>query len=710
MGVCCAAPVSFDRRSEKYIPCCTLITENFFAATQPDKNDAATFFSTMRSALCSLLQCSPSDANAFLIRACSHNAVTSEALDAFLSKTGAQKALPDVHRARVMHIWMTYDTDNSGDLTYVEIKNLVAGLSLPEALTKRILSAFKDTGKTVHYAAFERAYLAATAFNELGYVFDELTNNAKVMSRATFANFMRNVQLGPADDAFLDDTLTSLGCVDAEELDKKHFVAFLSSGRFCGAVKRERLDAPYHDMTRPLCEYFINSSHNTYLTGDQLTSRSSPLMYKESLVDGCRCVELDCWNGSNREPIVYHGYTRTSKILFADCIRVIKEYAFETSPYPVILSLEVHTSLSQQDRMAEILEDILGDVLLKPAWGPSEKPTFPFTPEQLRHRILVKSKRGNFPYGEVGVDKDEDEDEDDGVGVETSNEDYRLAKEERQRIKSSGGNATGVSAKLSALISIESAAYKGLDDLAYLEQRQPYHCTSFSEGKGRHALQASLPGFVRVNAVCLSRIYPAGSRFDSSNFNPQPFWNCGCQLVALNWQSRRTFEWRLNRAVFLDNGGSGYLLKPPYLRPAAHDSRASSEHFSLCVEVISGFCLPKPRKGNKGDVVDPLVSLFVEGPDMDTEPRLTKAISNNGFHPVWRGTGATEFFWEVRRRSMSSLVLQVFDKDKLSSDGLLGEAIVPLKLLRKGYRRVALHDVSGYFIPGACIMCRISYV
>ncbi|KPA77133.1 putative mitochondrial phosphoinositide-specific phospholipase C [Leptomonas pyrrhocoris] len=708
MGVCFTKPADFDRRSDKYIPSCTLITEDFFNNNAPDKNEGASFFSSMRTALCNLLQCNPEEANAFLIRACRCNARTSEALDAFLNKTLAQKALPDVNRAYVMQAWMTYDRDNSGDLAYAEIKNMVHGLNFPEALARSILAAFKDSNKTVSYTAFEQAYEEATAFNELGYVFDEVANNSKVMSRAVFTEFMRDVQQGPFDSAFVEDTLASLGCVDADEIDKKHFIAFLSSNRFCGAMKRDRMYNVYQDMNHPICEYFINSSHNTYLTGDQLMSESSPLMYKEALLEGCRCVELDCWNGGNHEPIVYHGYTRTSKILFVDCIKVIKEYAFEASPYPVILSLEVHTSVSQQDRMAEIMKHEFGDLLFIPPWGPNEKPTFDFTPHNLRHKILLKSSRSDFFYDDGSGGDADDEDEVQERAAEAANEEYRHAKEERTRHKRSGTRAA--SAKLSTLISIESVAYKGVDDLSYLAERQPYHCTSYSEDKGRKVLQASTAGFIRVNTACLSRVYPAGARFDSSNYNPQQFWNCGCQLVALNWQSRRTVEWRLNRAVFMDNGRCGYVLKPQYLRPTDGSSRVTSEQFSLSTEIISGFCLPKPRKGSKGDIVDPLVSLFIEGPEMDNSPKLTKAISNNGFHPVWRGTGANEFVWEVRRRSMSSLIIQVFDKDRLSSDGLLGEAIVPLKLLQGGYRRVELHDVSGYFIPGACILCNISYV
>lgn len=61
--------------------------------------------------------------------------------------------------------------------------------------------------------------------------------------------------------------------------------------------------------------------------------------------------------------------------------------------------------------------------------------------------------------------------------------------------------------------------------------------SSFDEKQATILLKESPIEFVNYNKHQLSRVYPAGTRFDSSNFMPQVFWNAGCQLVALNYQS-----------------------------------------------------------------------------------------------------------------------------------------------------------------------------
>lgn len=86
-------------------------------------------------------------------------------------------------------------------------------------------------------------------------------------------------------------------------------------------------------------------------------------MYQKVLKSGCRCIERkdllssltvsrllgwERWRPRDLSRTLStlfansQGHTLTSRIKFREVIKVIADYAFVASPYPVILSIELH--------------------------------------------------------------------------------------------------------------------------------------------------------------------------------------------------------------------------------------------------------------------------------------------------------------------------------------------------------------------------------
>lgn len=157
------------------------------------------------------------------------------------------------------------------------------------------------------------------------------------------------------------------------------------------AIDANALTAKPGDFSHPLCHYWISCSHNSYLVGDQLTSRASSDMYRRVLLEGCRCIEVDICDGADGEPMVTHVHALTSSVRLAEVLRAINEVAFVSSPLPVILSIEMHCSSEQQKKCAHMMRQTFGRQLLLPNELERLQPGL-LSPADLTRRILVKGK------------------------------------------------------------------------------------------------------------------------------------------------------------------------------------------------------------------------------------------------------------------------------------------------------------------------------
>jgi phosphatidylinositol phospholipase C delta len=83
------------------------------------------------------------------------------------------------------------------------------------------------------------------------------------------------------------------------------FHRFLFSDDLNPPLRRPQV---HHDMALPLSHYYIYTGHNSYLTGNQLSSDCSDVPIIKALQRGVRVIELDMWPNSNKDDInILHG-------------------------------------------------------------------------------------------------------------------------------------------------------------------------------------------------------------------------------------------------------------------------------------------------------------------------------------------------------------------------------------------------------------------
>uniref|UniRef100_A0A3P8TNP5 1-phosphatidylinositol 4,5-bisphosphate phosphodiesterase n=1 Tax=Amphiprion percula TaxID=161767 RepID=A0A3P8TNP5_AMPPE len=489
------------------------------------------------------------------------------------------------------------------------------------------------------------------------------------------------------------------------QISVEGFARYLN-GEENSIIPPEKLDQS-EDMTLPLSHYFINSSHNTYLTAGQLAGNSSVEMYKQVLLSGCRCIELDCWKGrtTEEEPVITHGFTMTTEISFKEVIEAIAECAFKTSPFPIILSFENHVdSPKQQAKMAEYCRSIFGDALLtEPLEKYQLESGVPLpSPMELMGKILVKNKKKHHKTdgstkkklseqvsntysdsssvcepsspsaGTTLPTEDEDDDDDD-------------CKKGSMDEGTAGSEAFATEEMSNLVIYIQPVKFNSFE--ASKKINRSYQMSSFVETKALEQLTKSPVEFVEYNKLQLSRIYPKGTRVDSSNYNPQLFWNAGCQLVALNFQTI-DLSMQLNLGMYEYNGKCGYRLKPEFMRrPDKHFDPFTESTVdgivanTLSVKIISGQFLSDKKVGT-------YVEIDMFGLPVDTKRKAfkTKTSQGNAINPVWEEEAIV--FKKVVLPTLASLRIAVFEE----GGKFIGHRIIPVSAIRPGYHYISLRN------------------
>uniref|UniRef100_A0A672Y811 1-phosphatidylinositol 4,5-bisphosphate phosphodiesterase n=1 Tax=Sphaeramia orbicularis TaxID=375764 RepID=A0A672Y811_9TELE len=491
-------------------------------------------------------------------------------------------------------------------------------------------------------------------------------------------------------------------------------------------VTQDRL-AKSQDMTQPIPHYFIKSSHNTYLTAGQFSGVSSPEMYRQCLLAGCRCLELDCWKGKppDEEPIITHGFTMTTEILFKDVIEAINESAFKTSQYPVILSFENHVdSVKQQEKMANYCKTIFGDALLT---EPLDK--YPLKPGQqipspaeLMGKILIKNKKGSHdkpnqtkktstassdqntttaaPTQDPNTTSPDpanpapstQENPEGDAAVEDTEEQEETEEQDEEKMKTSdegtaGQEVTAYEAMSSLVNYIQPNKFISFDNAR--KKNKSYVISSFVETKGEAMISKSAVEFVEYNKRQMSRIYPKGTRMDSSNYSPQPFWTVGCQMVALNYQTM-DFPMQLNMAMFEFNGRTGYLLKHDVMRRSDKKFDPFCDRIdtvvasTLTIKIYSGQFLSE--KNVKTGVEVELIGL---PGDPKKKYRTKWTTTPNAINPVWNEEPFV--FEKILLPEMASLRIVVHEEN----GKFVGHRIIPLDAIQSGFHHICLRSESN---------------
>ncbi|KAL9231436.1 hypothetical protein vseg_006667 [Gypsophila vaccaria] len=484
----------------------------------------------------------------------------------------------------------------------------------------------------------------------------------------------------------------------------------------------------HQDMNSPLSHYFIYTGHNSYLTGNQLTSDCSDIPIIHALEKSVRVIELDIWPNSSKDNVdVLHGGTMTAPVELIRCLKSIKEHAFSASEYPLVITLEDHLTADLQAKTAEMITQTFGDTLFLPDSDCfKELPS----PASLKKHVMISTKPPK-EYNEAKLSKEDtmtsvkytgDEeawgkevpniksqlssdkynDSDEGDNVEDKEEDDDIS--ELQDLEAP---------EYKRLIAIHAGKPKGGLSEALKVDPNKVRRLSLSEQELEKAVIKYGKEILRFTQNNMLRIYPKGTRINSSNYNPLIGWMHGAQMVAFNMQGYGRSLW-LMQGMFRANGGCGYVKKPDILLKSGpngevFDPKAKlPTKTTLKVTVFMGEGWYYDFKHTHFDQFSPpdfYVRVGIAGVPNDTVMKKTKTLEDNWI-PAWNEV----FEFPLSVPELALLRIEVHEYDMSEKDDFGGQTCLPVWELRQGIRSVPLYSCEGIKYSSVKLLMHFEFV
>lgn len=504
------------------------------------------------------------------------------------------------------------------------------------------------------------------------------------------------------------------------------------------------------DLDHPLTDYYMRCTHNTYLTGHQLTSKSSEMMYSLAMLYGYRLVELDCYNASGDDIKITHGYTLATNLEVRDILRALKETAFYNSSLPVVLTIENHLDAKHIEILVQRFKDILVDLYTFPT---DIKPRNVPNLRDLQNKFIIRAGGQRIWQGAKDIlplppsrneyknnEKENPLEKFILINKKNNKKEYDLSKLEQKRNSNpqmiydeskyktltDGNNKNKYNDVLSLKDNEKNNEMKGIKTyagdsklnfasklLTPLEKIRGITGTKFSfeeiDKKDYKPWESVSLKCDTMTSYCDNiekrkkiletsqyvqfKIYP--EKFNSDNYNVIKCWACGAQGAALNIQATKDDFTLYDKIFFKQYQNKGYILKPAkFLSPNNKNNfpNYSRPAYTLELKIISIInltCLIEQEKiviDNEKEITMNIYSVGVK----EDENNESKEIQL---------TGGVIFPHFKNSERDSRITMKVFEPDlsgimiKFEYDGeMIGRGCIPYCMMKEGYRRITIYD------------------